>query len=211
MERSRRKDIKRHLSEEALDELLREAEDDHRLRRLGFVKNLYHGDSIPEAADREGRSAATGDRWAEAWNEGGLEALMPNFGGGRPPKLDDDEQDALVEILRAGQPWDSQEIQRLLQEEFGVSYSPNYLGTVLRELGLSYVKSRPKRSHQSENPDEILDEDKQQQTNREGDQTGGWVVDDDVCTDGGTAVDRDSATTVRTKHRPRKNRFGPLR
>ena len=36
MERSRRKEIKRHLTEEEIDELLREAEDDHHLRRLGF-------------------------------------------------------------------------------------------------------------------------------------------------------------------------------
>ena len=156
MERSRRKEIEHHLTEEEIDELLREAEDDHHLRRLGFLKNLYQGDSIPEAADREGRSAATGGRWADAWNEDGLEGLMPSFGGGRPPKLDEDEQDELVEMLREGQPWKSQEIQHLLQEEFGVSYSPNYLGTFLRELGLSYAKPRPKRPHRPENPDEIL-------------------------------------------------------
>ena len=69
MERSLRKEIERHLTEEEIDELLREAEDDPHLRRLGFLKNLYRGDSIPEAADREGRSAATGGRWADAWNE----------------------------------------------------------------------------------------------------------------------------------------------
>jgi transposase len=43
-------------------------------------------------------------------------------------------------MLRDGQPWKSQEIQHLLQEEFGVSYSPDYLGTFLRNLGLSYAK-----------------------------------------------------------------------
>jgi len=196
MERSRRKEIKRHLSEEEIDELLREAEDDHRLRRLGFLKNLYQGDSIPEAADREGRSAATGDRWAEAWNEGGLEELMPSFGGGRPPKLDEDEQEELIKMLRDGQPWKSQEIQHLLKEEFGVEYSRNYLGTFLRNLGLSYAKPRPKRPHQPENPDEILeervddalDEDDQPHNKREGEDDDGWVVDDDVCTDGGTVL-----------------------
>ena len=82
MERSRRKEIEHHLTEEEIDELLCEAEDDHHVRRLGFLKNLYQGDSIPEAADREGRSAATGGRWADAWNEDGLEGLMPSFGGG---------------------------------------------------------------------------------------------------------------------------------
>ena len=145
MERSRRKEVKHHLTEDEIDELLREAEDKHRRRRLGFLKNLYRGDSIPEAADREGVSATTGGRWVDAWNDGGLEGLMPSFGGGRPPKLDEDQQEDLVEMLRDGQPWKSQEIQHLLQEEFGVTYSPNYLGTFLRNLGLSYAKPRPKR------------------------------------------------------------------
>jgi len=197
MERSRRKEIKHHLSEEEIDKLHRDAEDEHRLRRLGFLKNLYQGDSIPEAADREGRSAATGDRWAEAWNEGGLEALMPSFGGGRPPKLDEDKQEELLELLREGQPWKSQEIQHLLQEEFGVSYSPNYLGTFLRELGLSYAKPRPKRPNRPENPEEILDErvedaldeeTDEPHNKREGDDEDGWVVDDGVCADGGTVL-----------------------
>jgi len=193
---SRRTEIKRHLPEEEIDKMLREAEDDHHLRRIGFVKNLYQGDTIPEAADREGRSPATGTRWAEDWNEGGFEELMPSFGGGRPPKLDEDEQDELVEMLREGQPWKSQEIQHLLQEEFGVSYSPNYLGTFLRNLGLSYAKPRPKRPHRPDNPEEILDErvgnaldeDDQPHNKREEDDEEGWVVDEDVCTDGGTVV-----------------------
>jgi transposase len=198
MERSRRKEINHHLSEKEIDELLREAKDDHRLRRLGFLKNLYQGDSIPEAADREGRSATTGDRWAEAWNEGGLEELMSSFGGRPPPKLDEKRQQELVGMLREGQPWKSQEIQHLLKEKFGVEYSPNYLGTFLRELGLSYASPRSKRPSRPENPDDILeervddafdeDEDDQPHNKRDGDDDEGWIVDDDVCTDGGTVV-----------------------
>lgn len=193
---SRRTEIKRHLREEEIDKMLRAAEDKHRIRRIGFVKNLYQGDTIPEAADREGRSPATGTRWAEDWNEGGFDELMPSFGGGRPPKLDEDEQVELVEMLREDQPWESQEIRHLLQEEFGVSYSSNYLGTFLRNLGLSYAKPRPERSHQPENPDETpeervedaLDEDDQPHNKDEGENDDGWVVDEDVCTDGGTVL-----------------------
>jgi hypothetical protein len=106
------------------------------------------------------------------------------FGGGRPPKLDEDQQEELVEMLRDGQPWKSQEIQHLLAEEFGVEYSPNYLGTFLRNLGLSYAKPRPKRPHQPENPDE----DDQPHNKRKGDDGEGWVVEEDVCTDGGTVL-----------------------
>ena len=196
MSDDRRKEIKRHLSEEKLDELLREAEETRHQERLGFIKNLYRGDTIAEAADREGRSAVTGGRWADAWNRGGLDELMPSFGGGRPPKLDEDEQEVLVELLQEGQPWKSQEIQQLLAEEFDVEYHPNYLGEFLGELGLSYAKPRPKRPTRPENPEELLDErvedaldeDDQPHNKREGDDEEGWTVDDEICTDGGTVV-----------------------
>ena len=129
----RRKEIRFHLPEERVNELLAETEDDRRKERLGFLKNLYMGDSVAEAARREGRSLTTGGRWADAWNEGGIEGLMPSFGGGRPPKLDEEEQEELLEMLQEGQLWKSQEIQHLLKEEFDVEYHPDYLGTLLRE------------------------------------------------------------------------------
>ena len=153
MKRSRRKRIEYHLTEEKLDEKLRNASDVHALRRIGFVKNLYRGDTIAEAAAREGRSESTGDRWADAWNEGGLNTLMPSFGGGRPPKLDDSERTELADRLREDQPWETRDVERFLDEEFGVEFHPDYLREFLRDLGLSYSK-------------------------RGGDSTSGWRLDD---------------------------------
>ena len=214
---SRRTEIKRHLSEAEIDELLREAEDHHRLRRIGFVKNLYRGDTIPEAAEREGRSPATGTRWAEDWNDGGFDELMPNFGGGRPTKLDEDEQADLIERLRDGQPWKSREIRYLLAEEFDVEYHPNYLGTFLRKLGLSYANPRPKRSHRPENSAEISEEhvddaideseDERSHNKRAGEDSDGWVVDDDVRSDGGTAVGLFAASQPRPFDNSRRVRY----
>lgn len=40
MEDGRRKNLKRHLPEERIDELLREAENNRRQERLGFLKTL---------------------------------------------------------------------------------------------------------------------------------------------------------------------------
>jgi hypothetical protein len=61
----RRKEIERHLSETELDARVRDAEDPEMVRRLGFIKNLYQGDTFGDAADREGKSRPTGARWAE--------------------------------------------------------------------------------------------------------------------------------------------------
>ena len=66
MSGDRRKEITYHLPEEKIDELLRKTTDDRRKERVGSLKNLYYGDSVAEAADREGRSEATGRRWADA-------------------------------------------------------------------------------------------------------------------------------------------------
>jgi transposase len=198
MSGDRRVEIVRHLSEEQIDRLLAETDDEKVSKRLIFVKRLYKGATLADAADDVGKSTSTGSRWARRWNEGGLGLLTPNFGGGRPPKLGDDEREELLELLRDGQPWKSQEIQHLLKEEFDVEYHPDYLGTFLRDLGLSYAKPRPKRPNRPENPEELLDErvgdaldedsPEEPHNKREGDDEDGWVVDDDICTDGGTVI-----------------------
>jgi len=84
MSGDRRKEIVRHLSEENLDRLLAETDDEKVSKRLTFVKRLYKGATLEDAADDVGKSASTGSRWARRWNEGGLGLLTPNFGAGRP-------------------------------------------------------------------------------------------------------------------------------
>ncbi len=42
---------------------------------------------------------------------------MPNFGGGKPPKLGEDQRQRLLDLLRDGQPWKKQEIQHLTTEQ----------------------------------------------------------------------------------------------
>ena len=197
MSGDRRKDVVRHLSEEDIDRLLAEEDDPKIVLRLTFVKNLYEGDTLEEAANRVGKAKSTGSRWVRRWNEGGLGQLTPNFGDGRPPKLGRDEHQELLERLRDGQPWKKQEIQHLINEEFDVQFHPVYLSEFLDDLGLSYAIPRTKRPSRPDNANEVLDErvgdafdedDDEPHNKREGDENGGWVVDDDICTDGGTVL-----------------------
>ena len=158
MSGDRRKEIVRHLSMDDLDRLLAASTNQKLTERLIFLKRLYKGATLEDAADDVGRSSSTGTRWGHRWNKGGLGLLMPNFGGGRPPKLDETQQQQLVEMLRDGQPWKKQEIQHLINEEFDVSFHPVYLPVFLEKLGLSYAIPRPKRPSRPENAEEILDE-----------------------------------------------------
>ncbi|WP_277542877.1 helix-turn-helix domain-containing protein [Haloarcula laminariae] len=130
--------VQNRIPEAEVDRLLRAADSVERLRRLGFLKNLYQGDSIQEAITREGRSTSTGYRWVHQWNDGGLEAMLPDYGGGRPSKLSDSEQTAFRKIIRQRQPVSTETVVSILDEEFDVEYASDYLPQVLERLGLTY-------------------------------------------------------------------------
>ncbi|PSP67764.1 hypothetical protein BRC85_04990 [Halobacteriales archaeon QS_1_69_70] len=106
------------------------------VRPLGFVKNLYQADTLGEAADRVGKSQPRGARWAERWNEGGVGELAPDHGGERPSKLTAGERQQLREHLEADQPWTTEGLRSLIQEEFGVTYYPNYVYELLRSFDI---------------------------------------------------------------------------
>ena len=158
---TRRFDVTEHLSEEALDRAINEAQmaDEARLvRRLCFVKNLYAGDVLEEAARRVGVSQANSSRWAHAWNDAGVDGLRPSFGGGRPPKLSDTQFAELCDILEEGQPWTPQEIHTLIKDRYGVTYDPAHLSRKLRESEMHYAKPRPMDPRSPDDADEILAE-----------------------------------------------------
>jgi len=195
----REKELVKHLSEEDLERLLTEADEIKVYKRLVFLKLLYGGATLAEAAEDVGVSEGTASNWVERWNQGGLGKLTPNFGGGRPPKLGETEQRELIERLREGQPWKKQEIQHLLDKEFDVEYHPNYLPKFLDDLGLHYAIPRTKRPDRPDNAEEILDErveyafdedahDQPHNKREDDDEDEDWDTDHDVCTDGGTVV-----------------------
>lgn len=144
MTRGRARAPERYLTEAELDEALDTAvaDGDGRLvQRLCFVKNCYAGETATEAARRVGASRSTGSRWLDRWNRGGVEALRPDFGGGRPSKLDPEEREALRERLAAEEPWTTAAVREVIAAEFGVEYAPGYLPRLLRDLGLSYARA----------------------------------------------------------------------
>lgn len=131
----------RHLTEDALREAVRTATragEARLVQRLCFVRNCYAGDSAAAAAHRVGVSSSTGARWLERWNDAGVDGLRPDYGGGRPSKLDADARERLRDRLQAEEPWTTAGVRELLREEFDVAYAPGYLPRLLRSLGGVY-------------------------------------------------------------------------
>jgi transposase len=167
------------------------------VRRLGFIKNLYQGDTLGEAADREGKSQPTGVRWAARWNDGGVGGLAPDHGGGRPSKLTAAERTQLRDLLEADHPWKPQEVLQLIEEEFNVTYHPNYIYELLRSFDVHAAKPRPKRPERPDDAEEIL-----------GDQLDNALdADDDPVTDGGYVVG--SSTLLSLNHPTTADESGP--
>jgi putative transposase len=130
--------IERWLSEDEIDQQLRATERPAKLRRLGFIKNLYQGDSVEDAINREGHTKSTGYRWRRRWNNGGIEAMMPAYSGGRPEKLPADAAAAIREHVDQEQPCSTAELRSLLDSEYNVTYATGYLPRKLKEIGLTY-------------------------------------------------------------------------
>jgi transposase len=200
----RRKEIERHLTEEELDEAIDTAQSNekaHLVRRLNFVKNLYRGDTANEAGRRVGVSSATASRWARAWNDGGVEGLRPSFGGGRPAKLSDGQRDRLVRVLKQHQPLTTEDVQRLIEDAFNVSYTRRHVRRLLRELGMNYSVPRPEEPDRPDDADELLEQ--------RLDDALEDLRDDDLATDGGILVGfLDEAWPQPTDNRHRLWAFG---
>ena len=178
----RSKDVKRHLNEKELDAAIDEAqkaEETRLVRRLCLIKNLYAGDSVTEAADRVGVTQPTASRWTDRWNNHGVDGLRPDFGGGRPPKLSETEQEQLCEVLERHQPLTTKHVQQLIEDGFDVSYSQRHVSRLLKKLGMKYAIPRPESPDRPDDADEILEQRFEAALEE---------LDDDIVTDGGVVV-----------------------
>lgn len=172
------KEVVRHLDEDELAGAIDDAQKAGKtrlVRRLCFIRNLYEGDSITEAADRVGVAQPTGTRWVEAWNADGVAGLEPQFGGGRPPKLSEEERDQFEALLEKHQPLTTSQVRRLLEEGFDVSYSQRHVSRLLNNRGLTHTISR-------DHPGQPADADEGSEDNL---REALAELDDGVVTDGG--------------------------
>jgi len=126
------------------------------LRKLLFIKSLYAGKSVPQAAEEVGISKVTGYAWLDEWNEKGLEGLKPSYGGGRPAELSEEQKEQLKAILKERNDWTTKEVRELIKEKFGVEYSLRHVSRILRSFGMKYAKPYQHDYRMPENAKEEL-------------------------------------------------------
>jgi transposase len=120
-------------------------------RRLLAVQRVCEGYTAEEVADFLGVDPSSVRRWLAAFHQHGAVGLAARPASGRPPKLTT-TQEKIVRHWLADNPtdhgfatelWTAPRLGLLIEEEFGVHFNPDYLGTWLRQRG--YTPQLPRR------------------------------------------------------------------
>jgi transposase len=115
-------------------------------RRLAAARLLQAGQqSQTEIARQMGVRRQTVSRWALQLSEGGEEALRQRVKPGRKPRLETQQWQQVLDILRQGakaagfptERWTLARIQSVISLQFGIHYNAHYLSERLHRLGWS--------------------------------------------------------------------------
>lgn len=117
--------------------------EDVRLLALSAVDKGMHP---RDAALAFGAGVSTVYGWLQARNEGGPDALKVKVASGRPPRLSEEQTTQLWKLIVGRDPrqmqfdfalWTREMVRELIRREFGVEYTAQGVGKLLRRMGLS--------------------------------------------------------------------------
>ena len=149
--------IDRKIPLDELDQRIRTLEKNTRiLKRLYFIRHRYNGDSVEEACEKVGVYKMVGYQWQKRWNEYGYEGLVPRFGGGKPPKLSEEDMNRLSDTLKERDDWTTEDVQRIVKEKFNASFTLKHIRTILRKMGMHYSKPYQHDYRRPRNAEDIL-------------------------------------------------------
>jgi len=138
---------------------LAKVEEDVRVaRRLLAIANALDGMDRKTAAEGGGMDRQTLRDWVIRYNEHGVDGLLDQWRGGRPPRLSREELAELYAIVLAGPnpekdgicAFTREDLVRICEQRFGKTMHPGSMGRILRSMGLSRQKARP--SHPKKDP-----------------------------------------------------------
>lgn len=117
-------------------------------RRLLAGEMVLQGKDNDEILEILGVSLSSVKRWRRAVEKGGMDALKAKPHPGRKPRLNETQKRQLLEILLAGPRkagyhndwWTCHRVAEVVARRFHVHYHPDYIGTLLHDLGWTCQK-----------------------------------------------------------------------
>lgn len=145
-------EIRKDRTAPALRKLAKEADDTRIARRILAIANALDGMSREDAARAAGMDRQTLRDWVLRYNADGIAGLADRWNGGRPPTFTPAEQAEIVEIVLAGpdpettglSAYTLEDLADLCEVRFGKRMHPWSFGRLLKSLGLSRQKARPR-------------------------------------------------------------------
>ena len=131
----------------------------YKKERNSKLKERYHAlflmhefQNCTKVAELVKKSRRTIQLWVNAFNEGGLEAIVPNTPPGRPSRLSEDQKkelktDILTHPRELGYEfsnWEGKSVSEHIKTKFGVLLKVRQCQYLLHELGFSLQRPRYK-------------------------------------------------------------------
>lgn len=155
--------IKNKIDEDAITELtehLNEYKDYYRMYiRILAVKMVKSGETKTKVAEYVHVDRRTVGLWVKAYDNGGINGLMPKYANcGLKCRLTDEQLLELKEIVTDPHSnYTIKETQKLIEDKYGIKYSYKQVWVITRQkLGLNYRKPFIKYAEAPKNPDNIL-------------------------------------------------------
>ena len=133
--------IFKNMSEEELDIAIKEYSGNYRYyQRLIAIKLIPIGYSFSKVGRILLVSYLSVHRWAKACESMGLTGLIPEFGGGRPPKLNKNMENKLSKRIESEEKITMVGVQNILKNEYNVEFSLPHVCNIVRKLGFDYIQ-----------------------------------------------------------------------
>ncbi len=139
-----------------LRHLAASTKDANQSRRLLSIAAVLDGMSRADAAKIGGMDRQTLRDWVHRFNAQGPAGLKDNRRRGNPRRLSSAQQAELAQIVETGPDravdgvvrWRRVDLQRIIEERFGVAYHERTIGKLLTALGFSHISARPRHPKQ---------------------------------------------------------------
>ena len=171
---------------------------DTRALAITALQKGMHPDDVADLYD-VGRSTVY--NWRKEYQEKGPAALKVKNAPGRTPRLTDNQRDRLRKLVVGRDPrqlqfefalWTRQMVRELIKREFGVDYTPEAVGNILHDLGLS--PQRPLTRAYQQDPERVRrwKEEEYPAIRKAAKAAGGTIL---FCDEAGIRTDYHSGTT----------------